>query len=277
MSATSTAIPTPDPNSPVWNIYLDNQSFNLSGLNGTPITLSMSNINDFYYENAVGVAVQGFTLGSVAMLLIVLLVVTPANKICKPIFLLNITAMILLIFRAILSFVQFTSSYQGLGQSFIPGDLAQYSGSTWAPYVMEAILNTFFVFCIVVSLLLQVRVVFAGEPKTRLAFTVFGALNVLVYMVWAITWEVMAINWEYDYTNYTPPWWVLLLERIYFVSFIGVCCLIFLFKLGVTIYRRQKMGMSIRQFGPLQIVFIIFVQSLVGPGTASSPLFGNVC
>jgi len=52
MLATTSAIPSPDPTSRDWSIYLDNQSFNVTGLDGTPTTISFSEINAYIYQIA---------------------------------------------------------------------------------------------------------------------------------------------------------------------------------------------------------------------------------
>src|SRR5271170_3557998 len=102
MSATATAIPSPNPTSRDWSIYVDNQSFNVTSLDGTPATLSFPDINDLVYTIAAEAACAAFALGFVSMLFIVLLLVTPSAKVRKPIFLLNLLSLFLVTFREIL-------------------------------------------------------------------------------------------------------------------------------------------------------------------------------
>ena len=101
MSATTSAIPSPDPTSRDWSIYLDNQSFNVTGLDGTSTTISFAEINAYIYLTAAEAAVAAFALGFVSMLFIVLFLITPAAKIRKPIFALNLVGMFLVVIREI--------------------------------------------------------------------------------------------------------------------------------------------------------------------------------
>jgi len=70
--------------------------------------------------------------------------------------------------------------------------------------------------------------------------------------------ETKGVGIDYAWNDY-----LYLIQRIYFCTFVGVSCLVFLYKLAITIYRRRKMG--IKKFGPLQIIFIMFSQCLVIP------------
>jgi len=264
MSATSSAIPSPNPTSSDWSIYLDNESFNVTGLDGTPTTLSFPELNGFVYSFVAEACCAGFALGFVSMLFIVLLLVTPGAKIRKPIFLLNIATLFLVAFREILIIVILCAPYNGLGEIFL-GARAQYSPTMWAANILQTIIAVPIYATIMISLILQVRVVFAAEPKTRTIFTIFGALAVLVQTGFNMYWLVLNCECDLNVDCQGLPLWVYNTLRIFFCSFVGVACLIFLYKLGITIYRRHKMGMDITHFGPLQIIFIMFTQCLIVP------------
>jgi pheromone alpha factor receptor len=265
MSATTTAIPSPDPTSADWSIYIDNQSFNITGLDGTPTTLTFPEINVWALGLSRQTSVSSFTVGFVSMLFIVLLLVTPAAKIRKPIFVLNLVSMFLVALRNLLETIFNTSSYLGVGQYFLDG-VFQYPLSTWTVNVLVGIVAVPGYATIMISLLLQVRVVFAAEPKTRNIFTVIGAIAIIVQTGFLMTWLVFtcqcALN---NCTAVAQNLWIYNTFRIFFCSYVGVACLVFLYKLGFTIYRRRKMGMNIKQFGPLQIIFVMFCQCLVVP------------
>jgi len=265
MSATTTPIPTPDPNSRLWNIYVDNQAFNVTGVDGTPTTLTFAEINAQIYEVGAEQACAGFALGFVSMLFIVLLLITPAAKMRKPIFLLNMACLFCVAFREILIMIVECASYQGVGQYFLNAD-AQYPLSTWSANIMSAIVGIFIYALIMISLVLQVRVVFAAEPRTRWLFTLIGSVAVIVETAFTTTWVAYWIRYELYYSAFLP-FWLYKTFRIFFCAFVGVASLIFLYKLGFTIYRRRKMGMNINQFGPLQIIFVMFCQCLIVPRT----------
>ena len=123
-----------------------------------------------------------------------------------------------------------------------------------------------------ISLVLQVRVVFAAEPETRTIFTILGAIAVTVLTGMVTAWVI--INIRYVFLESTAlPFWLYTAYKIIFCSFVGIGCFIRLSKLGFRIYRRPKMGMNINQFGPLQIIFVMFCQCLTVPRnyTTSDP------
>ena len=266
--STTTAIPSPNPTSAAWNIYIDNQSFNVTGLDGTPTTITFADLNLWAYGRSAQEAITGFGIGFVSMLFIVLLLVTPAAKIRKPIFLLNLVSMFLVTVREVLLTVFNTASYVGVGQNFLNG-LAQYPLSVWTVNELAGIVAVPIYALIMISLLLQVRVVFAAEPKTRKIFTIVGAIAITVQTGINMAWLVFVTNCGIYGLCATLPIWLYSTLRIFFCSYVGVACLIFLYKLGFTIYRRRKMGMNIKQFGPLQIIFVMFCQCLVVPRKSS--------
>jgi len=232
------------------------------------MTMSFPEINLWAYMLSAESAVSGFAVGFVSMLFIVLLLVTPAAKIRKPIFLLNLVSMFLVTLREILLTVYNTASYIGVGQALLNG-IYQYPRSVWTVDALSGIIAVPIYTIIMISLLLQVRVVFAAEPKTRNVFTIVGAIAIIVQTGFNMAWLVYITKCGVYSICANIPVWVYNTLRIFFCSYVGVACLIFLYKLGFTIYRRRKMGMNIKQFGPLQIIFVMFCQCLVVPRKSS--------
>jgi pheromone alpha factor receptor len=262
MSASTSAIPSPDPNSPEWSLYLDNQTFNVTGLDGSPTTLTFSGINAETYLVGVEAACAGFAIGFASMLFIVLLLLAQ-SKVRKPIFCLNLASLLLVTIREILVISILCQPTVGVGEFFL-GAMAQYSNTIWSADVLSIILGAILYTTIMTSLVLQVRVVFAAEPRTRMIFTIVGGIAVLLESGFVQAWAIFDIIAIFHRST-VRPFWVYTTIRIFFCGFVGVACLIFLYKLGLTIYRRRKMGMNIKKFGPLQIIFVMFCQCLVVP------------
>src|SRR5437762_10909355 len=97
----TTTIPSPDPSSADWNLYVDNQSFNVTGLDGTPTTLALPDVNNFIYWLISQDAMFGFTIGFTGMLMIVLLMLTTSQKARRPIFIFNFLSLFFLCLREI--------------------------------------------------------------------------------------------------------------------------------------------------------------------------------
>jgi len=268
MSATSSAIPSANPTSVPWNIWLDDgQTFNLTDVNGNSEQFTVSDISQLTYYFISTLAIQGFILGFSSMLLIVLTILTPLKKAKRPIFICNYAALLLVAFKAITVIGTYCNQFiYGFGEEEL-GALAQYPASNLTgPDVFAAILSIFIYLLVIPSLILQVRVVFAAEPTTQKIITVVLGASGLALLGLQIAWQVAGIQNAVHPTNpinLTNNVWTAF--HIGFVVFIGVSSLLFLYKLIITIYRRRRMGF--KQFGPLQVLVIMFVQCLFIPGT----------
>src|SRR6202022_1514708 len=95
-------IPTPDPNSAAWSQYLDNQLFNLTGLDGNPVTLSLTDVNASIYYTAATAVAYGFSLGTTGLLAILLILLTDSKKIRRPIIVLNVVCLVLFAIRSVM-------------------------------------------------------------------------------------------------------------------------------------------------------------------------------
>lgn len=267
----TTPIPTPDPKSVPWNDYINNQSFNVTGLDGTPVTLSFPEITSLQRSVIIDAIVRGFAVGFCSLLFILLLILTPSDRRKTAIFLLNMASLFLLTFDSILGCIIDAASYLQAGPQLL-GAFAGYGPSTWAPSVMSSLIAPFLYASIMVSLVLQTRVVFAAEPSTRRIVTILGAVATAVEIGFVTTNSVYNIIAQYATDGVFVPVWIFRTLRLYFLIFVAICCVVFLYKLGMAVRRRSKMGINVRRFGPFQIIFITFSQCLIVPCTPPSLL-----
>lgn len=265
MSSTST--PVSNPTSIPWNNYINTQSFNVTGLDGTPVTLSFTEIDQLSQSYTTDGIVNGFTIGFCSMLLIVLFLITPHKRRRRPILLLNVCSLFLLIVKSICICISDNASYSGVGPQLL-GAFYAYDKTTWIPIVIESVLSPFLYVSIMTSLLLQVRVVFSAVPVTRRIITGIGIVAMLVEAGLSIANSVYGILVQYGFPEFiVVPEWLYRTMRLYFLIFVSISCLCFLYKLALTIYRRQKMGINIKRLGPMQIIFITSTQCLIVPST----------
>ena|SRR5271156_2749657 len=270
MSATSSAIPSANPTSAAWNIWLDDsQTFNLTGPYGNSEQFTVRQVSNFTYVLVSTTSISAFVLGFTSMLCIVLAILTPWKKAKRPIFICNYVALLLTAFKAIVVVGTYCNQFvYGFGEEFL-GAIAQYpSSAIIGPAVFASLLSIFTYFFLFPSLILQVRVVFAAEPTTQKVITVFLALFALALVGLQTAWQAVTIQNAIDpenAVNLSNNVWNAF--HIGFSVFVGISCLLFLYKLLITIYRRRKMGF--KQFGPLQILVIMFAQCLIVPGTTT--------
>ena len=257
--STSVTIPTPNPTSVAWNVYLDAQSFNLTALDNSTATFSLSDVNAIIYYYLAQTAVQGFIIGFSALLIIVLILLTPAKKARRLIFIFNFLSLLFICIRSILNVGGTCSQVTyGVGETLL-GAIAQYS---LTHTIVGAVISFLLTITIVVSLVLQVRVVFAAEPRTQKIVTALLSLCAL----WIVGLYLRFTVWEitlYVTRNFVAEPWTYNGFEISMIIYIGICCLLFLYKLFHAIQLRKRMGY--RNFGPLQILFIMFAQCLVIP------------
>lgn len=269
MSSPTTTIPTPNPTSADWSLYVDTQNFNVTGLDGNPMTLSLAAVNNFIYWLITQDAMYGFTIGATGILMIVLLILTTSQKARRPIFIFNFLSLLLLCLRE--TFWLATGCLEvgyGVGEYLI-GGFAQYPKPIYAvPDIFSCIISMFLYAVIFTSLILQVRVVFSAEPRTQKIITVLLSLFALAIEALWIAFQssqiAFVLNSTQTFVHVKPS--VYNTVRICFVIFVGISCLLFLYKLFVTIRRRRAMGF--RHFGPLQVLFIVFGQCLIVPRTS---------
>src|SRR5208282_1180772 len=139
---TATAIPPPDPNSAAWNLYLDSQTFNLTGLDGTPIAVSLTEINAYIYWLVSQVGMWGCTVGITGTSIVVLCILTTSKKARRPIFILNFINLFLLCLLGIFKLGILCSQYNyGVGEVWI-GAMTQYPVPFYAtPNVFASVIR----------------------------------------------------------------------------------------------------------------------------------------
>jgi len=262
MSATTT--PAVNPTSVAWSEYVDSQTFNVTGVDGSPMPLTVDEITSFVKSLTRQQAVYGFSLGFCAMLTIVLLLLGDSKKLRRPIYVLNLVTLVLFTFRVILELVISTTIGADFGVNFI-GGTAQLGSSDLVCQFIAYTIQPFWYAAIIASLVLQVRVVFAAEPTAQKIVTGVLSISGLAFVGLESYLCIMAIIGDASDPTADHPMLDKLIPILeeYFVTYVGVSCIVFLYKLAVTILLRRKMG--IKRFGPLQIIFIMFSQCLVVP------------
>jgi pheromone alpha factor receptor len=198
------------------------------------------------------------------MLTIVLLLLTDAKKLRRPIMLLNAVTLILFCIRSLAALaVGLTPYYINIGEFFL-GAVAQYDVNVNAGGVVTVLIQPVLYATIMASLILQVRVVFGPEPRVRFLVTIFLSAYAAVLTAFQITYAVYVMIYLVKMLPVSEePAWLYPLTKILLLVFLGISSLIFLYKLAMTIRMRRRLGLT--RFGPLQILFIMSVQCLVIP------------
>ncbi|KAK3686906.1 pheromone alpha factor receptor [Vermiconidia calcicola] len=211
---------------------------------------------------------QGIQVGASFILLVILLLITTRDKRRSIVFILNALALFLVIFRGV--FAMFT--FAGPFYDFYRWLLYYYSDTRTAQHIscVGEVATFILTVCIELSLVMQVRIVCCNlEDWRRHGITVLNVFAAFVacgirfaLMVVNITWGIVGV----ESTTYRQSQLISRLAsaaNITFVISIGISAVIFCTKLAFAIQSRRSMGM--KQFGPMQIIFVMGCQTMCTP------------
>ena len=245
------------------------QQFNILLPDGvTPFTAVMSDIY-VVQQSAVSQAIaQGIQIGAAVLLLITLLLVTKKEKLLSLVFVMNALALLFVMLRGVLSLCVITgplynfyryevSYYQGIGNA---------RAVSAAGEVMSCLLSV----AILISLVLQVRIVCCNlEAWKRRAINIVAGL--VAFAAGGIRFALMVINIDWNIVNVATVTQnqfediskLASASNITLVVSIGISALIFCLKLYFAIRLRHSLG--IKQFGSMQIIFVMGCQTMITP------------
>jgi pheromone alpha factor receptor len=211
----------------------------------------------------------GVQIGMVAILLLVLAMITKQGKHRSLVFILNVLSLVFIFTRNIMACFGVTGPFYNY-YNWVAG---YYEGVTPAKNLSIAVeCMSFFVDLIIeLSLMFQVRIVCCTLSSRWRSLITFASVLVVLMAVGG-RFALMVINIKDNIAivgQSTEEQWkrlnqvgsasnICLMISIIFFS------LIFCLKLAHAIRQRRKMG--IKQFGPMQIIFVMGCQTLIIPG-----------
>jgi pheromone alpha factor receptor len=241
------------------------QTFTLLLSDGKELNVSMQDVNAYRLYTARLSLAYGSQIGATLLLLLVLCLLTRAEKRKSGIFIVNALCLLINAMRCILLSCYVTSSlwhpYPQLTQ-----DLWRVSTTDINTSIAASVLTLMVTVLIMISLSVQVWVVcITTAPYQRyiiMGATTFAALVAIAYKFALV---VIIILQTLHYENDTSYQDFVLQSYITQAVAIGLYSCIFTYKLGYAIVQRRKLKMP--QFGPMQIIFIMGCQTMVIPGT----------
>ena len=218
-------------------------------------------------------AIFGVQIGVSGLLLILLLLMTKRDKRSSAVFLLNITALLLILIHNIL----YTTQFHSIFYRFYNWELHYYPESLELTRAMNvsAANESFSVAisaAIYASLVTQIRIVCCTLSRA----SKFGIMlaSVIVGLA-AITFRFVLAVYNIKYgifgvANETTEQFELLdriskADQVVAVASIAFYSTIFVAKLAFAIHLRRKLNM--KQFGPMQIIFVMGCQTMFVPRT----------
>ncbi|EPS27135.1 hypothetical protein PDE_02077 [Penicillium oxalicum 114-2] len=243
------------------------QQFNLSYPDGSPLPISVPDVDTFIQYNIRICINYGTQFGASIVLWVILLLLTRREKRASSVFLFNAAALLFNIIRLLLQLVHFTTDFEKFYQYFSL-DYSSVPRSAYAISITGSVFESLVVACIEASLVVQVHVVCTTiRRRYRWPLLALSCAVALATIAFRLAW--MAENCiaiiQVSYMN--TIWW--LESACNIVITISVCffCAVFVTKLGFALRQRRRLG--VRDFGPMKIIFVCGCQTLTIPAIFS--------
>jgi pheromone alpha factor receptor len=231
---------------------------------GVNFTVPMQDILDWSSENIRNSINYATQIGASLIFLLVILVLTKREKRRSAVFILNALCLTLNTIRSILQCVYYNTHWNEF-YAYFGGDYSHITGGDKGISIAAETLTLCLVIAIMISLSLQVHVACVTTPRVQRFWIMF--LTTLIALL-AIGFRfavvvirnisIMQMTWFHEW-----QWLVsgMVITQVIAIFFFFV---VFTIKLGYALQQRKKLGM--RQFGPMQVIFIMGIQSMIIPG-----------
>lgn len=237
------------------------QNISFFNPDGTTVTVSLNELDAINEANVKVCSIFASQIGACALLFTVLIMLTKPDKRRAPIFLFNAFSLLLVIIRSVLQILYFvgpwaeTYNYVAYYYEDIPRS-DKYT-SLFAG-VVQLVLHI----CIMLSLVLQIRVVYAASPTINFVMTLISAAVAATSIGFVTVVVVQASQAIMSGIGYNE--WVYKVARGLFAGAIFFFSGVFCSKLAIAIRRRKVL--NLKSFGPLQVIFIMGCQTMIVPG-----------
>lgn len=241
-----------------------NQSFTLLDLHNSPHEFGIPELEELATYLVRSSIVSAAQLGGCLVLLIALILLAKPEKRCSPIFILNALSLSINFILTLLDCLYFTGSFTEIA-AILLHDYSRVPSSEYAKSITMTILVLLLLLCAEASLILQVRVVCVTLRRIlRQAHFVVSVLVVL--MAAGFRLALCIENSRYILATAYPTDLIWLQSATNITTTISVCwfCAVFVGKLAFALSERRKLG--IRKFGPMQVIFIMGIQTFIVPG-----------
>ncbi|KAI9705094.1 MAG: hypothetical protein M1836_006877 [Candelina mexicana] len=258
MALTVSTAPSP----PIFDPFT--QSFSLLLSDGTPVKISVPDLDEFILYNVQICINYSSQLGASLLLLVVLLILTRSEKRRSPIFIINALALAINTTRSVLQCLYFTGPFSEV-YAYFAQDYSRVTTSAEGISIAGSVLTLLLLICVQLSLILQTIIICTTVRdiyRHCIAATSVSVALVAIGFRFALVVENSKFIINAD--NFSSFAWLGSATNI--TATISICfyCAVFITKLGFALRERRKLGLQ--QFGPMQIIFIMGCQTLIIPG-----------
>jgi pheromone alpha factor receptor len=240
------------------------QNVTILASDGIPFNVSIPVIDEYVHDGIITAIGYGSQIGASIVTLLILFLLTRADKRRSAVFGLNVSSLLLNIARLLCQVLFFTSGFFKVYQ-FFSGDFSKVPMSDYATSVMAGVWLALLEICIESSLVLQTMVICSNMPDLQKRL-IFGLCCLVAIVPVGFRMAQMIENSIFTIAgkSFLPFVWLEKANTILITISICFFSAVFVAKLGYTIHRRTRLG--IRQFGPMQAIFIMGCQTMIIPG-----------
>lgn len=232
-------------------------------------TTDLATIDYYRYNGIVAGMIYASQIGACLAVLIILLILTRAEKRKSPVFILNASALFFNIIAAFLQCFYFTGAWYS-PYVFLSGDYFSVPESAKRISIAPGPFIVMVTIAIEASLVLQLKVVCVTfTSMQKVLVTIFSTLVALIAIGFRIGQVIINTECNIEQAAWCANYlWLYQAQATTLTISIVFFSLAFCVKLGWSLHQRRSMGLT--QFGPMQIIFIGGFQTLIIPGTYSS-------
>ncbi|KAL4784765.1 fungal pheromone mating factor STE2 GPCR-domain-containing protein [Aspergillus varians] len=235
---------------------------------GSPFEVPIDAVDEFS-QYSIRVCINySAQLGASVILLLILLLLTRAEKRHSYVFWLNCLALLLNFARLLCAILAFTSAFMKVYTVFT-SDYSRIPMADYANSIMGVIFTALLLTIIEISLVLQVQVVCSNlrriYRRALLSVSIVVALIPIAFRYWMLVENIRSIILAAN--TPTPFNWLESTTNIVLTVSICFFCTVFVTKLGFAIRLRRKLGVN--EFGPMKVIFVMGCQTLVIPAIFS--------
>lgn len=231
---------------------------------GYNITFRVSVITQANREAALWTFTHSIQIGACAVLLVLLGLLTRAEKRRSPIFVCNVLSLVFVILRSATALEYYMGGFYD-AYSYFAYDYSDLNPSSRYVSIASGVCALILRVVIQLSLILQLRIVFDSEPKRRDLLT--ALTSTVALLATALYFKVLVENSKSTMEPYVGIYvagWTYPAAKATLAASISIFSAIFVFKLARAIRRRKDLGL--KKFGALQIIFIFGCQTMILPG-----------
>jgi pheromone alpha factor receptor len=238
---------------------------------GTPFNVTMDDFAEMHFYGVNMGIFYGVATGMSLITIVAYALLIQPSKRRNIIYALNMLALIFNLVKSVLRCVYYAGPWQN-PYAYFADDWSQVPPSAYADSIVATVMKVLQLACMETSLILQVNTILFTTSRYR-RWLLVGLSTLVGLVATALSFALMVVNCEGIMSLQSGWGWQSLTNAASIAVTVSICFffVIFTWKLGYALKRRRTLG--IKKFGPLQILFIMSLQTMIIPAIFSIAQF----